>query len=83
MSQKNFLTKGVAFYREMKCNCIEDENIPFVDMCHVRGHLFLDKEEPPVPPKDFTKKCCVCDEVITFKYYSKEALERELMTIKN
>jgi len=81
MSQKNFLTKGTAFYRETKCNCIENPMIPFVDICHTKGHLFLEKEEPPNPPTDFTKKCCVCDEQIIFKYYSKEALEKELSSL--
>jgi hypothetical protein len=61
---------------------VEDsDDVPIKSICWHQGHLFVDNEALPQPPNDIKKICIVCDEEITFYYYSEEAIRKELLSL--
>ena len=59
----------------------EDDTLPFNDICFYKGHLFLDNESIEFSPSDIERKCFVCENIVTFYHYSKEAIRKELLSL--
>jgi len=49
----------------------------FESICDIKGHLFWqeDDPEPEEPTDNLLKKCFVCDDYITFWYYSQDMID--------
>ncbi len=48
----------------------------FESICDIEGHLFFEEDDPiPESEENLRKFCFVCDDYITFWYYSPEMVD--------